>query len=300
MHAAFMNTVRSLAYIAVAAAACACASASHGHVGFEIAGDAEVFAPGVASTAHAEICLTLSPDGRTALWFSRNRPGGAGGYDIWMSRRTPAGWSAAAPVSFNTSKRDFDPAFSADGRYVYFCADRPDSLGGDDLYRVEVTHDGFGAVEHLGSEVNSAGNEWAPMLSPDGRSLLFSTNGRGGAGRYDLFTARVRGQGFEPAVALPGGVNTGADEFDPTYLADGETIVFSRAPDLMADRIDLYVATLRAGAYDAGVVLPQSVNSDRDTYGPMLDWSAPDRLTFSARRPGSGDLDLYTIRYRLR
>ncbi|MGH6634408.1 MAG: hypothetical protein ACREB0_13685, partial [Sphingopyxis sp.] len=49
----------------------------------EIVGEAELFAPGIASTDHSEVRLTISPDGRTALWFSRNRPGGPGGYDIW-------------------------------------------------------------------------------------------------------------------------------------------------------------------------------------------------------------------------
>jgi hypothetical protein len=65
----------------------------------------QLFAPGVASTRFAEIRLTISPDGRTALWFSRDRPGGAGGYDIWMSRRTGAGWSEAVPVPFNSAMK---------------------------------------------------------------------------------------------------------------------------------------------------------------------------------------------------
>src|SRR5688572_27868384 len=98
----------------------------------------EMFAPGIASTEYSDARLTISPDGRTALWFSRNRPGGAGGYDIWMSQRGPQGWAAAQPVSFNTAAREFDPAFSADGRYVYFCSDRAGSVGGDDLWRVSV------------------------------------------------------------------------------------------------------------------------------------------------------------------
>src|SRR3546814_12628842 len=85
---------------------------------------AELFAPGIASTHHSEIRLTISPDGKTALWFSRDRPGGGGGYDIWTARRAETGWGAATPVSFNTPGRDFDPAFSAEGRFIYFCSAR--------------------------------------------------------------------------------------------------------------------------------------------------------------------------------
>jgi len=266
-----------------------------------IVGEATLFLPGIVSTRYSEIRLTLSPDGRTALWFSRDRPGGAGGYDIWLSRRNGEGWTPATPAPFNSALRDFDPAFSSDGRHVYFCSDRPGGLGGDDLYRVAVTADGFGAVEHLGSAVNSAGNEFAPMLSPDRTLLLFSSDRPGGAGRHDLYTARQRAeQDFEPAQRLPGDINTPADEFDATFLSDGSTLVFARAPDLRTDRVDLFSASSRDGRYYAGTVLPQTVNSgDQNTYGPMLDWSQPDRFSVSGRRAGANGMDLYLVRYAL-
>jgi len=264
-----------------------------------ILGRPEPFAPGIASTDYSEVRLTLSPDGRTALWFSRNRPGGAGGYDIWMSRRTRHGWGEARHVPFNSPGRDFDPAFSPDGGQVYFSSDRPGGLGGDDVYRVTVTATSFGTTEHLGAAVNGAGNEWAPMLSPDGRRLLFSSDRPGGAGRQDLYLAARRGNGFAPATPLPGALNSSADEFDATFLADSRTIVFSRAVDLRKDRIDLYAAAPRSSRYPIGIPLPQGANGEKDSYGPMLDWSAPGRLTFSAQRPGSGGMDLYRVRYRL-
>lgn len=265
----------------------------------EIVGEARHFAPGIASTHFSEIRLTISPDGRTALWFSRNRPGGPGGYDIWLSRRTRAGWGAAKPAPFNSPGRDFDPAYSPDGRFVYFSSDRPGGLGKDDIYRVKVTGAGFGSAEHLGPAVNSAANEWAPMPSPDRTHLLFSSDRPGGAGRQDLYAARRHGERYLPAAPLPGAVNTAADEFDATYLADSRTIVFARAPDLTTDRIDLFAAAAPGGRYEAGTRLPPSVNNG-DAYGPMLDWSRPGSLTFSARRPGAAGMDLYTIRYRQR
>lgn len=286
-----------LALAACAVAACATTPAPG--PAFEIVGPAEVFAPDVASTRYAEIRLTLSPDGRNALWFSRDRPGGAGGYDIWMSRRTATGWAEAMPVAFNTPGRDFDPAFSVDGRFVYFCSDRPGGQGADDLWRVAFDGERFGRPEPLGPAVNSAGREFAPMVSARG-VLLFASDGHGGAGRFDLFTARARDGGFEAAQALPGAINTPADEFDATFLADGESIVFSRAPDMRNTRVDLFHAALRDGGYEAGSPLPAGVNSDKDAYGPMLDWSRPDRLTFSTRGPDPQGMDLYVVRYRTR
>lgn len=266
--------------------------------GLSIVDEPERFAPGIASTAHSEVRLTISPDGKTALWFSRNRPGGPGGYDIWMSRRTSGVWGAAVPVSFNSPGRDFDPAYSADGKYVYFSSDRPGGPGGDDIYRAAVLGDGFSAPEQLGPKVNSASKEWAPMLAPDGNTLLFSSDRVGGAGRQDLYVAARHRNGFAAARPLPGKLNTAADEFDATFLADGRTVVFSRAPDLTADRIDLFAASPSGGRYPGGDRLDR-VNGDKDSYGPMLDWSAPDTITFSAERPGSGGMDLYRVRYRI-
>ena len=266
--------------------------------GLAIVDQPERFAPGIASTDHSEVRLTISPDGKTALWFSRNRPGGPGNHDIWMSRRTDGGWGAAVPVSFNSPGRDFDPAFSADGRHVYFSSDRPGGLGGDDIYRVAVTASGFGSPEPLGPMVNSSAKEWAPMLAPDGKTLLFSSDRAGGQGKQDLYIARRNKNRFAPAEPLPGALNTAADEFDATFLADGRTIVFSRAADLRTDRIDLFAALPKAGRYPVGTKL-DGVNGDKDSYGPMLDWSSPNMLIFSAERPGSGGMDLYRVRYRL-
>ena len=259
------------------------------------------FAPNVASTDYSEVRLTLSPDGRTALWFSRDRPGGPGSYDIWVSRRLANAWAKATPVSFNSPTRDFDPAFSSDGAFVYFCSDRPGGYGADDIYRVAVTAEGFGAIENLGSAVNSAGNEFAPMLSPDGTQLLFSSDRSGGMGAHDLYIASRQHEGFDIARPVDGTLNTEANEFDATFLADGTTIVFARAKDFRTDRVDLFVAAKFEARYDAGERLPLSVNDVvTDTYGPMLDWSDSSRLSFSGQRTPAGGMDLYLVKYSLK
>ncbi|VEF38781.1 TolB family protein [Stenotrophomonas muris] len=266
-----------------------------------IIGPAERFAPGIASTQHDEIRLTLSPDGNTALWFSRNRPGGPGGYDIWISHREGDRWRPATPVPFNTPGRDFDPAFSADGRVVYFCSDRAGGQGGDDLYRVSMGSDGrFGEPVNLGPAVNSAADEFAPMLSPDGRTLLFSSDRAGGAGGHDLYSAAMIGGVAPPARPLAGDLNTAAQEFDATFLGDGRTVVFARAQDFGSAPVRQFIAYERGGRYDAGHALPSPVNAPSgDSYGAMLDGSRRDTLTYSARRAGGEGLDLYRVRYRM-
>jgi hypothetical protein len=288
------------------------AGAAPGAAAFAVTSAAELVAPHVVSSEFSEVRLAASPDGRMLLWGSTDRPGGPGGWNIWMSRRSVAGgagtgaragegWSAPEPAPFDSDANDFDPAFSPDGRFVYFFSNRPGGFGGDDLYRVAVTGGGFGPAEHLGPEVNTAGDEWAPTPSPDGSQLMFASNVPGA--KHDLYAAQIRGSGFAAAAPLAGAINTAAaDEFDAAFLADGSTIVFARSTDVENDPIQLYVAVRGAAGYDAGTLLPGSVNvAGGYTLGPSIDWADRSVLYFSGVRPEAslGKLDLYRVRYRL-
>ncbi|MEO8698507.1 MAG: hypothetical protein ABI867_00655 [Kofleriaceae bacterium] len=262
---------------------------------FGLDGAAELFG---VSSAYVEIRVATSPDGTLRLWGSTDRPGGPGGWEIWQSRETAGAWSAPEPAAFNSTANEFDPAFSADGKYVYFFSNRPGGAGGDDIYRVPVTAGGFGPVERLGPEINTAGNEWAPQPALDGSGLLFATNRA--PGKHDLYFAAAAGTGFAAAAPLPGAINTADhDEFDATYLGDGSSIVFARSTDVENDPIALYVARRGPAGYDAGTKLATTVNVEGGyTLGPSIDLRDRQVLYFSSLRPGgAGKLDIYRIRY---
>ncbi len=268
-----------------------------------LTGPAELFRRDHVSTPLTEIRLTFSPDGSRMLWGVIGRHNGPGGWEILESIRTDGQWSAPALVSFNTAANEFDPSFAPDGSGVYFFSNRPGGLGGDDLYFVPFDRatGRYGTPRNLGPDVNSAGDEWAPCVSPDNQRLLFATNGRGGAGRHDLFVAQRADDGQWHSPAPLSALNTPDDDFDATFLHDGHSIVFS------SGRVDgtvrLYAAIWDGSRHNSPSLLGPEINSplpDAFTNGPSISATEPGWLYFSTHRPdGAGRMDIYRVRYEL-
>jgi len=254
---------------------------------------------GVVSTPAAEVRASVDPDGRRIVWGSTDRTGGAGGWDLWQATAQDGRWSDAQPLSINSTANDFDPLFSADGRWLYFFSNRAGGRGGDDLYRAPVNHDGsFGKVENLGPGVNGPRDEWAPTPSRDGRRLLFASDGFGGGGRHDLLVARWNGDAFVDPKPVPG-INTDADEFDAAWLGDGAAIVFARSDDVDTRPIQLFVARCDGRQYADAEPLKLSFNTaDSWTLGPTIDWNKPNELLVAgaAKAPRAGKLDIYRMK----
>jgi Tol biopolymer transport system component len=254
---------------------------------------------GVVSTPASEVRATISPDGNRIVWGTTDRAGGRGGWDLWQATLKQGRWQDAQPLSINSKANDFDPAFSANGRWLYFFSNRDGGLGGDDLYRVAVREEGgFGAAENLGPGVNSKGDEWAPAPSLDGRSLLFASDGFGGAGRHDLFVARWYGSAFVDRKPVPG-VNTRGDEFDAAWLDSGKAIVFTRSANADDKPMQLFVAQCDGQRYtDASPVALSFNTKDGRTLGPSIDWNKPGELlvTGTAKAPRAGKLDIYRMK----
>jgi Tol biopolymer transport system component len=81
--------------------------------------------------------VTIRKDGRE-LFFSSNRTGGLGGFDLWTSTRRSVHepWSPpvdlAAPL--NTAATDQQPTLSADRRTLLFASNRTGGFGANDLW----------------------------------------------------------------------------------------------------------------------------------------------------------------------
>jgi hypothetical protein len=85
---------------------------------------------------------SISADG-LSLYFTSDRPGGLGGFDIWVTRRATVSDPWAPPVNLgppiNSFAHDLPSNFSADGSTLYFTSRRPGGFGGYDIWQASIT-----------------------------------------------------------------------------------------------------------------------------------------------------------------
>jgi hypothetical protein len=182
------------------------------------------------SSARHESGTALSPDGLT-LWLSSDRPGGKGGYDIYLStRRFPgAPWSTPTPVTeLNTTGDEF-PRAPAESGLVMLPSYR--STPNNQYQTFMTTRPDVGAPWTPSAplaEVDTANIDTDAFLTEDGLVLYFSSD-RAHPGVQDLFIAsrpNVQGR-FGAFTALPELNAAGFQNRDPWLSPDGREIYLS-------------------------------------------------------------------------
>ena len=144
------------------------------------------------------------------------------------------------------------PTFTADGQYMVFAAKGGHGHGGRDLYIAERVANGWSQPMNLGDEINTRGDEFAPLFWHD--FLIFASNGRNGSmGRADFYAVKLKREGAtegSPAVVkagevqnLPKPFNTTDDEQALAVGADKTYLVRSGDSLSMGGVLHSYAAT---------------------------------------------------------
>jgi hypothetical protein len=271
----------------------------------------------IVNTAGAEAGPALSGDGLSLYFYATNRPGGFGTDDIWVSQRLSVSVAWGAPVNLgptiNSTSREYVPAFSSDGHWMFFASDRPGGFGPPppatatpDLYqsyRVDI-HDDFGwqTPTNLGPNVNTAAAENGNGYFDNGGhpQLFFGSDRLGPVGNADLYVSNRRVDGsWGPAMLIPELSSTVADN-RPTVRRDGLEIFFysnrePRQPGSTAGSADLWTATRASvdALWSTPTNLGPTVNSINNDIHAYLSSDAQTLVFSSSRVGGSGSLDLW-------
>lgn len=135
--------------------------------------------------------------------------------DIYYSQYINGAWTVAKPLNknINTPQNEESAAISRDGKTLYFSSNRRESKGGYDLFKSVKGGDGeWGKPENLGKNINTKYDEISVSISPDEKTIYFSSKGHYNMGGFDIFfseTGRDGKWGIPVNIGYP--VNTTND-----------------------------------------------------------------------------------------
>ena len=123
------------------------------------------------------------------------------------------GWGKVRELRFNTEWFNITmPSLSHDGKRLYFASDKPDGIGGLDIYYSNWKNGYWEDPVNLGPEVNTTGNETFPFINETGE-LFFASDGHGGLGGKDIYVTKQKGNTWFEPVRLASPINTEYDDF---------------------------------------------------------------------------------------
>lgn len=225
------------------------------------------------STGYNEGAQCISPDGKYLLYTMCDADFGMGSCDLYWAKRIGDRWSRprnfGAPV--NTSAWESQPTMAADGMTIYFASSRAGGYGGMDIWKTTMTAEGeFSIPENLGPAINTPGDDAAPFIHSDGRTLYFASNGRVSMGGYDLYYSTLQSDGSwsEPKnMGYP--INSPADEINIFINAMGTMAYVASDKDGGFGGLDLYSFELADPLRPNPVTYIKGYVSDAFTHHPL-------------------------------
>ncbi|MDV6169231.1 OmpA family protein [Flavobacterium sp. DG1-102-2] len=208
----------------------------------------------------------LSPDGKTIYFnsesfnekkqFERDKDMNLKLGQVFLYKSVKEGdkWGEAQLLPFNSKEWSTqNPSISADGKWLYFSSDRTGTIGGQDIWKVEVKgNNSYGEPVNLGNKINTEGKESFPFITSDNK-LYFSTDRPGGLGGLDVFVVDINKGTEAKNVGAP--VNTAKDDFAFSFNTS-KNIGFFSSNRSGVDK--LYLATPVCGVEAAIVVRDKS------------------------------------------
>lgn len=247
------------------------------------------------NSATDEYLPAFTADGNTMIFTRRD------GYDenFYTSTRQPDGsWGKAEYLEgVNTTQNEGAETLSADGSWLVFtaCNRRGDgSQGNCDLYWSQLKSGAWSKPVPFSSSINSSDWDAQPSISPDGKTLYFSSQRPGGKGGKDLwFTERLPGGKWSAPANLGADINSRGNEQTPFIHPDGQTLYFTSDGLPGMGENDLYFVRRNP---DGTWGKPQNLGYPINTKAAegTLTVSLDGRMAyFAADKPGGQGIDIY-------
>ncbi|MEO8761717.1 MAG: hypothetical protein ABI388_09775 [Bacteroidia bacterium] len=262
------------------------------------------------NTKYPEYVPLISAD-ESVLYFTSRRPGSTGNIidawenyyeDVYVSYYKNGEWTNPENVGspINTKTHDACVALSADAQQMIIYRTSKDELSGD-LYTTQATKDGWTNPEKLGPQINTEFKEVSACFSPDGNTIVFSSDKPGGFGAKDLYkVVKLPNGKWSLPSNLGNSINTKYDEDAPFISADGTTLYYSSKGHETMGEYDIFKCTiLEDGLFTKTEDVGYPVNTVGDDIYFVVNASAKhgyySSLNENSTEPGYESEDLYFI-----
>lgn len=174
-----------------------------------------------------DAAIGISPSGQSLFTFLSNNlnPG-----DIMVSKLVGNEFTAPIPLNQNINTVDYwegSCSISADGKYLYFASERPEGLGGRDIWLSENIDGDWGPAVNMGPNINTPYDDDAPFIHPDGITLFFSSKGHQSIGGYDIMFSLKEGNEWTKPKSMGIPLNTTEDDSYYVINSKGDKGYFS-------------------------------------------------------------------------
>jgi len=233
------------------------------------------------NTSANERGAAFSRDGQY-LFFSSDRTGGAGGYDLYVARFNEGEWMAVERLADNVNSAgdEMGPAMAEDDARLYFSTNRKGQRAQDVFVAHRLDGNGtdvnatmpdgalppvpqFAKAESV-SVLNSSADDIETALTGRGAHVFLASNRKRGKGDgFGLYLSRVVNGKMQPPQLVDVYIKEG-NATDPAVRMEGFDLLFSADGDLVAD-------TPAAGA--PKYRLYQSTTREVIGYTDLSDWA---------------------------
>ncbi len=141
------------------------------------------------NTKYRETGAGISADG-SKLYFASDRPGGKGGYDIYVAERQSNGdWGNVKNLGdkVNTKEDEEGPFIVPDNSRLYFSSKGHKGLGGYDIFHSDNQTNSWSDAVNAGFPINTAEDDVFLFLTPSGKFSYFASERLDGMGHSDLY-----------------------------------------------------------------------------------------------------------------
>lgn len=220
--------------------------------------------PNINTETH-DATVALSPS-EQVLFFYRTNPSLIGG-DIYTSKFNGREWSKPQIMEeqVNTIEgAESSASITADSTVFYFSSNRPGGLGGRDIYRVvKLPNGNWSKALNLGPAINTPYDDDAPFITPDGKTLYFSSEGHTNMGGFDIFRSMINDDGtWSQPENLGYPVNSVGDDIYLVLSSDGSQGYFSSARNDGYGQTDIYSVVLSSVQMEFAIVRGNVMSSD--------------------------------------